>query len=227
MGWKASFIVIHQPGEAAIEQLLPALGYRSLTPIAEQPFEAVINPKNGEVYIGRAGDNIIICSPDIPERVFSPEGHPAEAALSGLFPDSEIGYIILHSAVNLWGYIVTKGGRRLRVRAGSSEDGTFADEGEPLPEELGLLSGSRLTETGERLYGEGDDEMTEDQMGEEFVFFICQRYFGERLDFADDILSGSSLQGYTYSQPAARIISQTADAPPTPPASGKPWWRFW
>lgn len=142
--------------------------------------------------------------------------------MSRLFPDSEIAYILLHSAVNLWGYMVTKGGHRLRTRAGSSDDGTFADEGEPLPEELGLLSESRITDTGARLYGQGEDEMTEDQMGEEFVFFICQRYFGVRLDFADDVLSETILRGYRYSPAASNKPGIT-----TSPAASKPWWKFW
>lgn len=222
MGWKASFIVIHQPGAADIEQLLPALGYRHLTPIAEQPFEAVINPDDGQVYIGRAGDNIIICSPDIPVRVFEQKGSHAEQELSRLFPGSEIAFILLHSAVNLWGYMVTKGGQRLRTRAGSSDDGTFTDQGEPLPEELGLLSESRITDTGARVYGQGEDEMTEDQMGEEFVFFICQRYFGERLDFADDVLSDTILRGYSYGKGTTTNQGVTSSS-----GNSKPWWKFW
>lgn len=225
MGWKASFIVIHRPTDTDLTGLLAALGYQGLTRIEDQPFESVINPRKGKVYITRTGDNIILCSPDIPAQIFEQRQYAAEVLLGQLFPESEICFIILHSVINLWGYSVSRGGQRLRIRAGSADDGTFIDEGEPLPEELDLLSQSHLTDSGQRVYGEGEDQMTEDQVGEEFAFNICKRYFGTRLDYADDLFE-TTLQGYSYSR-IKKLAATTFSSQSSTSDTAKPWWKFW
>jgi hypothetical protein len=201
MGWKASTIIIHKPTQVDNEQLLKELGFEGLTKIEDEPFEVAINPDDYKVYIGLYKDNLLICAPDIPKQFFEDIETQTEATLKQKFPNSEICSIILHSGVNLWGYSVIKNGYKLRERAGSSDDGTFVELGEPLDEEKELLSKSTINDEGKRTYifEDIDDEpMTEDQVGENFVFAVCKRYFGEELDRADDLLFETTLQGYAY-----------------------------
>ena len=221
MGWKASIIIIHKPLQVDNEQLLKELGFDRLTKVKDELFEVVINPDNNRVYIGNYKNNLLICAPDIPMHIIENNGVEAEKILTKLFPDSEICSIVLHSTVNLWGYSIIKRGERIRVRAGSAEDGTFIDLGEPLEEEENILNKSVIDEVGQRTYAfeEIDNEvMTEDQVGENFVFAICSRYFGEELDYADALLFETTLKGYSYNK-------VTDAAKPIP--DGKVWWKFW
>ena len=201
MGWKASTIIIHKPTQVDNEELLKELGFNHLTKIEDEPFEVAINPDDQKVYIGTYKNNLLICASDILMQFFEDNETSTENTLSRIFPNSEICSIVLHSGVNLWGYSVTKMGQKIRARAGSSDDGTFVELGEPLDEEKELFRKSTINKDGKRIYifEDIDDEpMTEDQVGENFVFAICKRYFGEELDRADDLLFETTLQGYSY-----------------------------
>lgn len=135
MGWKASTIIINKPTHVDNLVLLKELGFNNLTKIEDEPFEVAINPDNNKVYIGSYKDNLLVCAPDIPMQFFEDDETITEKTLNRIFPNSEICSIVLHSAVNLWGYSVTKNGQKIRARAGSSDDGTFVEIGEPLDEE--------------------------------------------------------------------------------------------
>ena len=139
MGWKASVIIVHKPMQMDDEQLLKELKFDHLVKIKDELFEAVINPTNHRVYIGNYKDNLLMCVPDIPMQIIESDETETEKVLTKLFPNSEICSIILHSTVNLWGYAIIKSGERIRVRAGSAEDGPFIDLGEPLEEEKKIL----------------------------------------------------------------------------------------
>ncbi len=204
MGWKASTIIVNKPTNVDYEKILNELGFKNLTKIKDEPFEEVIYPANNKVYIGTYKDNLLICEQQTLLQFFENSESKTEAIFKKLFPSSEICAIILHSSINLWGFSVIKNGRKLRARAGNSDDGTILDIGDPLEEEKEILSKSRIDKNGNRTYvfEEIDDEpMTEDQVGENFVFAICKRYFGEELDSADDLLFKTELVGYSYSAP--------------------------
>jgi hypothetical protein len=227
MGWKASTIIIHKPTQVDNEQLLKELGFDGLTKIEDEPFEVAINPDDNKVYIGSYKDNLLICAPDIPMQFFEDIETQTETTLKQKFPNSEICSIILHSGVNLWGYSVTKNGQKLRARAGSSDDGTFVELGEPLDEEKELLSKSKLDENGNRIYlldDFPDEPFTEDQVGENFVFSICKRYFEVELDSADDLLFETKLTGYKYKN--ATTI-ETRKQEQLKNNDKKPWWKLW
>ncbi|MBO9699769.1 MAG: hypothetical protein J7604_06130 [Sporocytophaga sp.] len=220
MGWKASAIIIHSKTETDYKSLLSELGFSNLSKIKDKTVEEVINPDENEVYIGRYKNNLIICAPDMPMNFFEETPGHAERVLIEKFPNAEICSIVLHSVVNLWGYAVIKDGQKIRSRAGSADSGTFVEFGEPLKEELDLLSKSHIAADGKRSYlfeDFPDEPMTEDQVGEEFVFEITGKYLGEQLDRCDDFLFETRLEGYRYSN----IIN------PSSASLGKPWWKFW
>jgi hypothetical protein len=229
MGWKASAIIIHKPTQVDNEELLKELGLVNLTRIADEPFEVAIYPDDNKVYIGTYKDNLLVCQPDIPMQFFEDFETPTEKILKQKFPNAEICSIILQSTVNLWGYSVTRNGQKIRARAGSSDDGTFVELGEPLDEEKELLSKSRLDENGNRIYWLDDfpdEPFNEDQVGENFVFSICKRYFGEELDRADDLLFETTLAGYKYRKTtkAEKSVIQQGQQRTD---NSKPWWKFW
>jgi len=233
MGWKASAIIIHKPVKIEYEALLEKLGFSSLRTIADEPFEVAINPPKNKVYVGFYKDNLLICAADLPMHFFETHTTQTERVFGETFPDSEVCSIVLHSTVNLWGYAVTKNGQKVRARAGTADDGTVLEIGLPLDEEKELLSKSKVDEKGIRTYllDEFPDELfDEDQVGENFVFAICKRYFGQELNQADDLLFETTLRGYSF----GRLISQTKipeqtaiDRSPQIKQMNKPWWKFW
>lgn len=230
MGWKASTVIINKPTQVDNEKLLQELGFVDLIKIEDEPFEVAINPGDKKVYIGTYKENLLICAPELPMQFFEDSETETETILNRTFPTSEICSIVLHSAVNLWGYSVTKNGRKLRARAGSADDGTFVEIGEPLEEEKNLLSKSTLDNDGNRTYLLEDfpgEPFNEDQVGENFVFEICSRYFGEQLDRADDLLFETTLTGYSYGSPTTQQpkVDQTTYSQAV--SNKKPWWKFW
>jgi hypothetical protein len=220
MGWKASAVIIHKPARAGNQQLLQEIGFNKLTKIKDERFKTAIHPENNKVYIGEYKNNIIICARDISMQFLEePETH-LEYRFKQLFPDSEICAIVLHSTVNLWGYSIIINGTKVRARAGSSDDGTFVEVGLPLAEESELFSKSHLDKNGKRIYVLDDfpDEIfSEDQVGENFVFSICKRYFDEELDSADQLLFDTNLIGYRYGGSFQKPQQNNS----------KPWWKFW
>ena len=220
MGWKASMVIVHDTARAANEQLLHEIGFSKLTTAGDQVFENAMYPPSDTVYIGTYKDNLIICAPDIPMQFLEPAETHVEKKFKELFPDAEICAIALHSATNLWGYAIIKGGTKIRARAGSADDGTFLEVGTPLEEETELLSKSTRDSNGRRIYvldAFPGEVFSEDQVGENFVFSICKRYFGEELDSADELLFDTKLVGYKYAGISLKPVQNNA----------KPWWKFW
>jgi hypothetical protein len=224
MGWKVSMLIINKPAQVDNQQLLQDLGFEKLTRIEDRALDEVFNPDNGEVYIGTYKDNLIICAPDLPYEFLEDQDTPAGQVLARTFPSSEICSVVLHSVVNLWGYAVSKGGKQLRARAGSAEDGTFIEKGEVLEEEKELLGKSTVDKNGKRTYvlreTDADDPYTEDQVGENFVFALCKRYFGHELDYSSDDRDNTRLAGYSYQKTTGRRATMT-----TKREGGK--WKRW
>ncbi|MES2701351.1 MAG: hypothetical protein V4649_01875 [Bacteroidota bacterium] len=220
MGWKASTIIIHNTSRVGDEKLLQELGFSKLTKIKDETFETVINPDDNKIYIGSYRDNIIICDSRIPMQFFEDEETLLEKKFKQVFPNSEVCAITLHSVVNLWGYSVVIDGKKARARAGSADDGTFLEYGLPLAEEKELLSKSKLDNDGNRIYVFDDcpgEIFSEDQVGENFVFSVCKRYFGEELDSADNELFDTNLLGFRYKGFSKELRQNHS----------KPWWKFW
>ena len=226
MGWKASFIIVQKPVAIDHLTLLKHLGFSGLSKTDNEPFEVAIYPEDNKVYIGSYKDNLLICAPDIPLQLFEDEPSWLEKKLKSLFPQSELCAIVLQSTVNLWGYSVIVNGQK-RARAGSADDGTFLSIGDPLEEEKELLSKSTIDEEGNRIYlleDFPDEPFQEDQVGENFVFSICKRYFGAELHSADnEHLFETMLEGYTYEHQ----LSENTHHQNTNKSSNKPWWKFW
>ncbi|MFK8054866.1 MAG: hypothetical protein AB8F78_02000 [Saprospiraceae bacterium] len=230
MGWKASMIFANSNKEVDLNTLFESFGIYNLQKTDSHFFETVMDPDDDKIYIGKFNGNTIICMQDIPIDSLNDSMSTAETELSKAFDKVDIVTLILHSVVNLWGYSVVKNGQKVRVRAGSSEGGTMVENGDPLPEEEALLSQSRVSDTGERLFtidGLPDEEFTEDQVGENFVFNISATYFGESLDSSDGLFE-TEFDGYTFSRSKPKHQSTKPESKTTEIIRAKkPWWKFW
>jgi hypothetical protein len=124
------------------------------------------------------------------------EASERERRLLSLFPIGEICSVVLQSVINIWGFSLIKDGKKIRVKSGNADTGTTVDAGQPLDQELELLSKARINPDGTRYYQFGDDVYNEDQVGENFVFQIYSRYTGIPLDQDDELLFETSFAGY-------------------------------
>ncbi len=197
----ASFILINSAKDINEQDVLQQLGLHDLQYIGTTIGENAICPDDNTIFIGRYKGNWLICSEELPFTCLQKNVSPIEKVLASLFPDTEICALVLQSTINLWGYAVSKNHKKIRIRLGSSVHGTSLDDGNPLAEEIPLLSKSEIDTTGKRIYifDEFPDEpLEEDQVGENFVFEVAKRYLGTPLDEAEDLLFETELRGYTY-----------------------------
>ncbi len=217
MGWKTDTLLIRpaSPAEEA-QGLLSDLGFASLTPLGERPYEQAIWPDKDTVWVGSCGDCLMISARGLSDLFFQPEPAPRVQALFRRFPHSEVAAVTLHSVVNLWGFALFRDGRPLRRKAGSADDGTFEDTGDPLPEERDLLAKSTRNADGKRVYRLPefpDEDFTEDQVGEEYVFKVFERFTGERPDTGPTLLDTRCV-GFRF--------DSIEDA-----SGARPWWKIW
>lgn len=229
MGWKAATIIIQDATPANNEEILTTLGFDNLQFTGDEPFETAMDPEEDKVYIGSCKGNLLICAQELSMQFFDEEETAAVRTLTQLFPRTEICSIILQSTVNLWGYSIIKNTQKIRTRAGSADEGTFLEYGEPLEEEKELLSRSTIGEDGNRIYilhDQPGEPYQEDQVGENLVFAITRRYFGEELDSDDELLFETTLAGYHFGKPAD-IPASTPPPVQQETVAGKPWWKFW
>lgn len=188
MGWKCLLLIVSNVREYDEQNILEALNLKNVQKKGEDLLETAIYPRDNSIGIGQYKGHLLLCGLFVMDCLNTTMG-AIEHNLIKLFPQSELCALSLHSVVNHWGYSLIQNGAKVRARIGDAEHGTFVDVGQPLPEELALLQQSTIDETGERLYVLDefpDDPMTEDQVGEEFVFELSKKYFGERLDQAED-----------------------------------------
>lgn len=193
------------------KQMLASLGYSKLTPLASETFDQAIWPTAGQIWIGEIGGCLVITSRGIVDPFFDRQPSVAVQKFFALFPDAEICALTLHSVVNLWGFALFRQGRLVRRKAGSSDDGTFCEEGEPQPEEQEFLSLSHIAADGRRYYrlpDIPDENLPEDAVGEYYVFAFFKRMTGAS-PAEDENLMAMACQGFAVS------------------SAKRPVWKFW
>jgi hypothetical protein len=200
MGWKSSIIVISNSKTADEKQTLKVLGFSGIEEISSKTFEEVLNPEDNEVYIGTYKNHLIICNQELPIHFYEDDLSKVEISFINNFPNTEIATFILNSGVNLWGFSILKGYKKLRVKSGSSADGTIVDFGKEIEEEKALLSFSKKQKEDTRKFRfeNDEEEYTEDQVGENLIFNVSRRYFGVGIDENEELLE-TKFNGYKYS----------------------------
>lgn len=230
MGWKTSTIVIKPAINIDVEDLLDSLGYKGANKSGSEPYEIAMNPYDDTLYVGRYKDCLLICSDYLPMLFFGEDLVSEEQIFIQKFPGAEICSFALHSVTNLWGYAVIQNGKKIRVRAGTADEGVMIDIGEPLEEEKELLATATVDKNGIRTYPSihfPGERLTEDQVGEDFVFEISRRYFGNRLDQCDELLFETMLEGYASPEEASSPTAPISDVSEETQTPKKPWWKFW
>ena len=204
MGWKADAVLIRPATlEIPASRLLTELGCENLSTLGEMAYDQVIWPNQGTIWVGAIRDCVIISARGVAERFIEALPSAFADTLLRRFPQSEVAAVTLHSVVNLWGFALYRGGRPIRRKAGSADQGTFEDFGNSIPEEQDLLSKSALDAKSRRIYRLPEfpnEDLSEDQVGEEYVFKVYERLTGERPDIGDNLLETRCV-GFRFAWP--------------------------
>lgn len=191
MSWKCALLYAseREPGylgtlpDHAPEKALDlkiALGLEELRPEGMECFESAIWPEPGKLFIGAYDRTYLISDWDIAETCMATSLPTVFKNIRTLLPNAWGLCLMLHGTDNYWGYAFYENGELTRLRAGSHSTGLTHEFGQPLPEELPLLAKSKLVGD-KRMYSWDNDPelLTDDQVGEEFVFQLGKRVFGE------------------------------------------------
>lgn len=197
MGWKASVIIIKPHLALPPQVVLEALGFKNIVADGSEPFEVAMHPRDERIFVGGYKGCTLLSGETMTMDFFTGEGSTLEKNLVELTGEGEICAVTLHSAMNMWGYIVIRDGKRVRQRFGDADSGTTLDIGEPLEEEKELLAKSTVNADGQRTYTLDGAVYNEDQVGEKFVFDLFARYTGQSLDMDDDLLFSTTCAGFT------------------------------
>lgn len=198
MGWKCALLYAseREPGYlGTLPQHLPekatelkiALGMPDLRSEGMEILESAIHPDTQFLFLGAYDRTFLITDWDIAESCMIKAVPGAFSKIRALLPDAWGMALMLHSGDNVWGYSLYEEGASVRLRCGSNSDGVTQDFGIVQPEEETLFARS-VIEKGKRLYKwqGGPELLTEDQVGEEFVFELSRRLFGGRFDSAEE-----------------------------------------
>jgi hypothetical protein len=174
----------HDPQRA--EQLRSELGLDHFQPVGLRGLDAAIYPRGDVLYLGAYPRGAIVCHSRLPGHFFDEESGRKICGTSSAFKDfksrflalyasGEVLVLVLHSVVNLWGYCVYARGVVVRSAAGSADDGLIVSTGIPLPEEARILESCPI------------QKVDENVLGEELVFDVSTRIFGQRIDELDEL----------------------------------------
>ncbi len=186
MGWKVSLIIIESSKELRNdESILNALGKGDYIFDSETTLEESIYPRDHSMSIGYYRGNIIV-SDDYQITSKSLELEPSlrlineEKNLCSIFPTAEIISVACHSVVSYHGYSIIQGGKKIRIKAMSS-DGEIINLGKKIKEEEEIYK-TGIEKDGQYFW---DEEMTEDGLMEEFTFNVARRRLGVNLNHAN------------------------------------------
>ena len=181
------------------EGILRRIGFTGLEKMEDSPLDSAIYPETGIVFIGYYKGNLFITAQQLPLYLVDPETNAIGRRIIETFPDDEICAISLSGTINHWAFAVIDQGSKVRAKAGDMDNGTVLDAGQPLEEELELLSRSKMNSRGEREYylRDGEEPLREDQVGENIIFSVVSRYTGEPLDKDEDVFE-AGLFGFRY-----------------------------
>ncbi len=197
MGWNLSTIIInnvHQFDEKKVHKILGAVKSNQ---IEDEVFDAVMCPEElNEIYLCHHNNLLIITNVFMPFQFYTTNLSRLEKKLIKAFPTSEIGTFSLFSSINYFGFAIIQNKKKIRVKTGDAESDGHLDFGQPLEEEKYFFKNSILN-NGTKMYYLDEDPtelFTEDQIGDELVFKIIQRFLPNGID--DDAFGETLCHGY-------------------------------
>ena len=232
MGWKAASIFVNERGPGYFGTLPPhnpekarkichSLGL-SFSNTKQSTFENGLYPPAGTFALGAYEGGLILADQDELIGCSGEDDDPTVLKILHQYPDASILCITLHSVVNHWGYALYENSKLLRRFVGDADDGIALEEGQLQPEEKTLFERSRQTEPGRRIFqidiNGVTEEFPENAAGEELVFRMASRFFGQPLDHCKPV-DLFDLQLELFSKPQKATSSFKSSA--------KPLWKFW
>ncbi|RAJ06568.1 hypothetical protein LX64_01695 [Chitinophaga skermanii] len=198
MGWKFHVVVIEKKDNITIAAVAEVLGWTLVESAPPTPFLDTLFSK--DKYIGEWNNYIYIVHNELPVAFFQAHPSSIETTFQQQFPHTEIAALALNSTIDLYGFHLSKMGRRLRVKHGADLQ-VFINEGALLLEEMEVMNTHILSP-------EELEEMQEDWSREELAHIIDQersiktvmqltkRYFEKPIDTLGSLVEKISMQAH-------------------------------
>lgn len=185
MGWKMSMIIIQNPENFQDEKhILNTLGMGQHQYSCVTTLENCIYPRDESINIGYYNNCIIICDDfQLTGKFIMDQTSVEELGLAKLFPKSEILSVSCLNLTKFHGYSLVKNGRIVRAKAIDPRNIYYVNIGAPLKEEKLIYDKGELRHS--KYYwiaAPQNQELTEDEMMEDFTFNVAQRLLGVRLN---------------------------------------------
>jgi hypothetical protein len=244
MGYKAASIFVnerepgyfgtlpaHNPEKA--RQICRSLGL-AFSSAMPSTFEDGLWPPPGTFALGAYDGGMILADQDALGDCTIEGNNPLLLKTQQLYPNAAFLCVTLHSVVDHWGYALYEKSRLVRRFVGDADEGIVFDEGHLQPEEKPLFERSRATEPGRRIF-EMDfngviEKSPEHCVGEQLVFLMAARFFGQPLDRSKPVdFFDLRLEVFTKPTPfsSALNVLTSRSTPTIGSPSQKPWWKFW
>ncbi len=193
MGWKLNMIIMKGlEGDTDTLSRLIGMSYgrRKYKQVSKSTLENCLNPiDDDKLYIGIYNGLRIITEANLPFEYFKNNPSFTEKMSSAFSKGDKEMYVFgLNSIINLWGYSKIVDNKRIRTKFGTHDEGVIHEEGQPLESEKELIQNSELVK-GVRIYNLNENQYTEDQIGEEFVFRIIEEVTGQRIDKPNELIN--------------------------------------
>ncbi|HTD42366.1 MAG TPA: hypothetical protein VK671_17165 [Mucilaginibacter sp.] len=177
---KFYLIIITHALNMSIANVKAKLGLDSLKPIAEVSFYNAQSIDKG-VCIGKYDDKILVVSQDRVFGFYEKEASLFEKQITSLFPDSEIAALTLYDTVDLYGYSIIRGGKRVRIKSGADSE-VYIDIGNKLKEEDDVLkevifSPDEMKEMQQKYSSKEVERFVENEVGVRVTHALLLKYF--------------------------------------------------
>lgn len=195
MGWQAECIIVnerepgylgtypeHSPERA--KELIKQLDWDEYDSLQTIDFEQGINPDSKYFSLGAYDGAFILGDCKLCGSVEHPEKTGISKILKA-FSHASILILELHSVINHFGYAIYEKGALQRAYGGDADIHVRIDNGSIQPEEKPYFDKS-VMQNGNRLFvseiAGKEEKFDASAFGEELVFAVSARFFGDRLD---------------------------------------------
>ncbi|MEO1136567.1 MAG: hypothetical protein AAFW68_08165 [Pseudomonadota bacterium] len=187
MGWKLAIAIIPLKNRSVEDAVAGFYGAPKSLQDSDLAVDQILYPENGRInYVSFSRDHVWLFD----------WRFVMDALQNGYKGNEDATFLLLQSTTNLYGFAKYENGAELRRRAGSADDGFYADNGELLEVERKAVTGLcgdinvdtalKAWSDPEEIAESYNDELTHDVMGEDVVFSLMETVTGFRFDKVSD-----------------------------------------
>jgi hypothetical protein len=170
MAWNHYYIFVKGAKSLDLADVLSRLNLSDYKPAQETTLSYANKPTT--LFAGFHNGNLLLVHQDLVIKFFGPEQSEEETLFVQTFPDAEIAVLIINESVGLFSYAIIKNGKKIRMKDGC-DGNIYNDSGDPLPEELEILSEKIFME--EEIEEMGENGLSDQEIADTIKFEASYR----------------------------------------------------